>query len=286
MKRIDLHVHSTESDGTFTPAEIAFYAKARGLDAIALTDHDTIKGVKRCIEAGKKVDLTVIPGVEFAVQHNNIEIHVLGYNFDIDHPELNATLRKFLTNRTHRNEKMIAQLQGIGLDITMADVEATCQDPEGVITRAHFANALLNKGYVSTVSDAFHKYLSSGRPGYVSRAKVSPSECIRLIHAAGGVAVLAHPMLYGLSFEDTVQLIKELKAIGLDGVEVIYPEHSKENIIDLFNVCLQNNLVPTGGSDFHGVNKPHLDIGVGYGNTKVPVEILVAIYAKQAIIHG
>lgn len=286
MKRIDLHVHSTESDGTFTPTEIAFYAKAKGLDAIALTDHDTIKGVRRCMEAGKKVGLAVIPGIEFAVQHNNIEIHVLGYNFDIDHPELNATLRTFLTNRTHRNEKMLAQLQSIGLNITMADVEATCQDPEGVITRAHFANALLNKGYVSSVTDAFHKYLSSGRPGYVSRSKVSPSECIRLIHDAGGIAVLAHPMIYGLSFADTVQLIFELKSLGLDGVEVIYPKHTEETILDLFNICLQNKLVPTGGSDFHGVNKPNLDIGVGYGDTKVPIEILAAIYAKQNIIHS
>ncbi|MGL4736246.1 MAG: PHP domain-containing protein [Cellulosilyticaceae bacterium] len=284
MQLIDLHVHSTTSDGTLTPRELAFYAKAKGLSAIALTDHDTTSGVMTCIDAGKLVDLTVIPGIELTAHYGSKEIHVLGYYINPNHPQLLGRLEALVRERDRRNDLVLEKLQDLGLDITMADLRSQ-GDADSILTRAHFGRALLAKGYVASMDEAFSKYLSSGRPAYVPKQSMAYEECIALIHEAGGIAVIAHPLLYGFSTEELDVFLKDLMHAGLDGLEAIYAKYSSEESVMLLNFCLKYNLVPTGGSDFHGINKPNLEIGSGYGSLAITYDILEGLYLKQKAVH-
>lgn len=284
MQLIDLHVHSTTSDGTLTPRELAFYAKAKGLSAIALTDHDTTCGVMTCIEAGKLVDLTVIPGIELTAHYGSKEIHVLGYYINPNHPKLLSKLEELVRERDRRNDLVLEKLQALGLDVTMADLRSQ-GDADSILTRAHFGRALLAKGYVATMDEAFSKYLSSGKPAYVPKQSMDYETCINLIHEAGGIAVIAHPLLYGFSTEDLDTFLKDLMAAGLDGLEAIYAKYTSEESVALLSACLKYNLVPTGGSDFHGLNKPNLEIGSGYGSLAITYDVLEGLYLKQKAVH-
>ena len=273
MKLIDLHVHSTASDGTFTPSEVAIHAKEIGLEVIALTDHDTISGVSECMNKGNEIGLKVIPGIECATEFNGKSIHILGYGVNINSDKFINKLNSVTQERNERNIKILNKLTNLNMPLTMEDLrEGT---PKGTtITRSHFATAMLKKGYISTRNEAFTKYIGDNGPAYVPRESFTIHDCINTLHDAGGVAVLAHPILYGYSRSETTDLIRVLAKAGLDGVESFYTTHTPQDTNHLLQVCNALNLFPTGGSDFHGNNKPGTKLGFGHGGLRVSSQIL------------
>ena len=283
MKLIDLHVHSTASDGTLTPSELALYAHSKGLSAIALTDHDTIDGIEECQQKGLEVGVIVIPGIEFSADFYGKELHILGYYLDPHHPHLKKKLKELVEARQSRNQEMLDKLAILGFPLTFQSLYEDCDD-QTILTRAHIANAMLKKGYVSDRKEAFSRYIGDGKPAYVPKRRFTTKECIDLIHEAGGLAVLAHPMLYGYDQKDITNVIRGLKSSGLDGVECIYSTHNKDEVAHLLQVCLNLKLFPTGGSDFHGNNKPLLDLGIGYGKLTIPFEILEAMHERLSLL--
>lgn len=277
MGYIDLHVHSDMSDGTLSPAMVAAHAAECGLCAIALTDHDCVAGVAQAKTAAEKLfvdgaPLRIVPGVEISADYKKRDIHILGLFIDTENAELLAALHKALAARDVRNEKMVKNLQNAGLDITMKDLLFGASDT--VITRAHFARHLLAKGYVKTREEAFSKYLNSNTPYYVRREYMTPDAAIRLIRTAGGIPVLAHPLLYHLSADEVRELVKKLKGEGLMGIETIYSKNTGTDEAFVRKLATQFNLLMTGGSDFHGANKPDIEIGIGRGNLRIPEEML------------
>lgn len=279
MKLIDLHVHSNISDGTLTPAEVATLAKNNGLTAIALTDHDTIDGVQECMAAAQMLDLEVVPGIELSANYHGKEIHILGYYINCDHPTLSGTLTTLIEDRHARNIEMLEKLRQAGCEIALSDLSSN-QDGE-VLTRAHFARALMQKGYIGSIEEAFEKYIGAGQIAYVPKHSLEYTECIDLIHNAGGICVLAHPMIYKFTDRSIKDVILDLKQHGLNGVEVIYPKHSAEETQMLTDLCHEQNLCITGGSDFHGMNKPNLSLGSGYGDLQVPYALLETLKSNQ-----
>ncbi len=278
MKIIDLHVHSTCSDGTYTPTELIDYAIEKGLSAIALTDHDTLDGYNEFMEYGKTKGIETVPGIEFSADNYGREIHILGLYLNSDCEELNTSLEKLRQDRATRNDRMLAKLNELGFDITKEDLMEGLA-PDTVITRAHFARALINKGYVKTKDEAFDKYIGDGGPAYIPKAELKSKECIELIHKAGGISVLAHPFLYKYDMQGVTNLIRGLAKDGLDGVETYYSTHTKEQVQHLKTVANNLGLFLTGGSDFHGDNKPGLDLAVGYGELCIPYELLPVVKA-------
>ena len=268
---IDLHAHSTASDGTYTPEEVAKLAKTIGLSAIALTDHDTIDGLEEFQKTGDLLGIETIPGIEFAAlweKHHRPEIHIVGLGFNPRHPVLQERMKDIKESRDIRNQKMCEKLSSIGLKITLDEVSANAGGE--IITRAHFANVLLQKGYIRKKEDAFSRYISTGLPGYVEREFLSPELCIRTIKEAGGAAVLAHPTLYGLNMEQLEELCEELIPYGLDGIECQYSTYSPAETKAITALAEKMRLLPSGGSDFHGKNKPNIHLGSGKSNLAIP----------------
>ena len=268
---IDLHAHSTASDGTYSPAEVAELAKKLGLSAIALTDHDTIDGLDEFQKTGNALGIETIPGIEFAAlweKHHRPEIHLVGLGFDPAHPALLSRMQEIRQSRDLRNSKMCEKLSSIGLHITIEEVAANAGGE--IITRAHFANVLLQKGYIAKKEDAFSRYISPGLPGYVEREFLTPALCIQTIKEAGGAAILAHPTLYGLSLEQLEELCEELIPYGLDGIECQYSTYSPAETKAITALAEKMDLLPSGGSDFHGKNKPNIHLGSGKSNLAIP----------------
>ncbi len=268
---IDLHCHSTASDGTYASEEVAKLAKKIGLSAIALTDHDTIDGLAAFQQTGAALGIETIPGIEFAALWDNYsrpEIHIVGLGFDPAHPLLLERMKDIQQSRDLRNHKMCEKLSSIGLHITLEDVAANAGGD--IITRAHFANVLLQKGYIKRKEDAFSRYISPGLPGYVEREFLTPELCIRTIKETGGAAVLAHPTLYGLNLEQIEELCWELISYGLDGIECQYSTYSPAETKAITALAEKLSLLPSGGSDFHGKNKPNIHLGSGKSNLAIP----------------
>ena len=277
---IDLHIHSTASDGTFTPAEIVTSAMAAAGNkkdpvVIALTDRDTVAGVPDFIKEAKKYKdrLTAIPGVEISTDYHGVEIHILGYNIDINNAALLERLKVCRESRDGRNEKIIQKLQEQGIQITMEDIRPA--DPNETIARPHIAKQLLKKKYVSSVKEAFDKYLAEGRSCYVERIMPTPQEAISLIQNSGGIAVLAHLMYYKkLNAEQKAELTAELKEAGLAGIETYYNTYTPVEEEYVKSLAKQHALLLTGGTDFHGQNKPHISLFKGQGEMDIPEDIL------------
>ena len=268
---IDLHTHSTASDGTYSPREVAELAKKIGLSAVALTDHDTIDGLEEFQKAGASLGLETIAGIEFAAlweKHHRPELHIVGLGFDPKHPLLLAQMKEIRRSRDLRNQKMCEKLTAIGLPITLEEVAANAGGE--IITRAHFANVLLQKGYIKKKEDAFSRYISPGLPGYVEREFLSPALCIQTIKQAGGAAILAHPTLYGLHPEQLEEVCAALIPYGLDGIECQYSTYSHAETKTITALADKMGLLPSGGSDFHGANKPNIHLGSGKGNLAIP----------------
>jgi 3',5'-nucleoside bisphosphate phosphatase len=271
-KLIDLHTHSTASDGSLSPEELVVYAKGKGAAAISLTDHDTIEGLERALAAGKEHGLEVIPGLEISSQYPAGSMHILGYYVDPAEPNLKQELNRLQEARLERNPKIIKKLQSLGLPISYDQVQATAK---GQIGRPHIAHVLLQMGAVSSMEDAFQKYLARGAAAYEEKFRFSPREAITLIIRAGGIPVLAHPFTLNYSsLRDLKQVVEQLKREGLKGIEVIYSEHTSDQTRDYFSLVRELDLIFTGGSDFHGDLKKNVDLLVGKGNLKIPYQIV------------
>lgn len=279
MKTIDLHVHSNQSDGTYTPTEIIEAAIKSGLSAVALTDHDTADGILEACDAahrlGKDIDFEFIPGIELSVSYEDKELHIVGLYLDTSGDAFEQALHTLRENREQRNYKMIERMQKAGIDITMKKLRA--QQGDGVLTRANFAHYLLHVGFIRSIQEGFDKYLSPGKPFYVPREYMEPKDAIDLIHSVGGVAILAHPLLYHFDDAGLDKAVAYLKELGLDGMETWYSMNIGYDLQRLKKIADKHNLVYSGGSDFHGDNKPHITIGRGRGNLFVPADILEKI---------
>lgn len=280
MDKIDLHLHSTASDGTMSPTEVVAYAKKKNLKAIALTDHDTVDGIAEAIEAGEKYEIEVVAGIELAGDFNNTELHILGYCIDYEDESFKNALEKIKVDRENRNIKIIEKLKVLGFDVSIDELYSIAGGKK-IVTRAHFAKLLLKKGYVQTRDEAFKKYISDGCPAYIQRTILNSKQCIELILKAGGIPSLAHPTLYKKTIHEIDLIVKELVVYGLQAIEGIYPLYSKQQTSDIRIIAEKYNIKLSGGSDFHGTNKPDIDLGSGIGNNlSVPYKILEDLYNK------
>ncbi len=265
MSKVDLHIHTTASDGKFSPVEIVRMAHAGGLEYIAICDHDSIDGLEAAQQEATVnfPGLTVISGVEINTDIPAGELHILGYYCNCENSELNATLERLRTSRIQRAKKMVAKLRSMGIKIDYERVEELAGS--GSVGRPHIAQALLEKGYINNFREAFSKYIGRGGPAYVERDKITPAEATQLILRAEGIPVLAHP----LTSENYSDLTAGLKNAGLMGLEVYYGNYSPEQILSLLEIANKFGLIVTGGSDFHGLdnaNEPQL------GAVDVPLE--------------
>ncbi|HEX3031624.1 MAG TPA: PHP domain-containing protein [Bacillota bacterium] len=277
---VDLHVHTTASDGTLTPAEVVALARKVGLKAIAITDHDTVTGVREGVEAGQTVGVEVIPGVEIGVQHHSGQMHILGYFLDTTSPDLLESLSRLQEYRDERNPKMAARLRELGFQVTMEEVAAIAGGD--IVGRPHFATLLVKKGYATDNQEAFDSFLAYGRPGYIPKDRLTPEEGIKCITRAGGLAVLAHPGYLKESddAESMRSLLRQLKQWGLTGVEAYYSIHSLRDEELLLQLAAEEGLLVTGGSDFHGKNKPQIGLGSGCGNLRIPYQLAELLQQK------
>lgn len=273
MDIIDLHVHSTASDGTLTPSEVVCLAKKTGLRAMALTDHDTIDGIREAVDAGKENNIEIIPGVELSCSYTQKEIHIVGLFIDHEDSAFCNELNLLKDTRNKRNEQMAEKFHEYNIPITLSDLEESF--PDAVITRAHFAAWLHDNGYVSSVKEAFDRYLNDNGPCFVPRYKMPCEETIRLIHQAGGTAILAHPILYKLGNTELARMVSYLKKCNLDGIEAVYSTYTPSDETLIRRLAKENHLLISGGSDFHGSNKPHIRLGTGKGNLRIPYDILL-----------
>ena len=271
-----MHVHSNKSDGTCTPTQVIEAAITAGLSAVALTDHDTADGILEAYDAaqqlGKDIDFEFIPGIELSVSYENKELHIVGLYLDTSGDAFEQALHVLRENREQRNYKMIERMQNAGVDITMEKLRS--HQGDCVLTRANFAQYLLHVGFIRSIQEAFDKYLSPGKPFYVPREYMEPKAAIDLIHSVGGVAILAHPLLYHFDDAGLEKAVAHLKELGLDGMETWYSMNIGYDLQRLKKVADKFDLAYSGGSDFHGDNKPHIAIGRGRGNLFVPADIL------------
>ncbi len=271
---IDLHTHSTASDGSLSPEELVIVAKKSGLEALALTDHDTFEGVKTAYITASEVNLPFLCGVEISVKYEREgHFHLLGYFLTPEVPLLQDTLKKLQKARAERNKKMIKKLQELGIEITMEELKEIAKG--GEIGRPHIAQLLIKKGVVRNFEEAFEKYLKKGAPAYIPKAFLSPEEAIKLILKAKGIPVLAHPISLKLSLSELEEYLKKLKDFGLYGIEAYYTQHTQEFTEFLLNCAKKFDFLVTGGSDFHGDNKPDIKLGRGYGNLNIPFEVFI-----------
>lgn len=288
MASIDLHVHSNCSDGTFSPRQLVDHAIKKGLAAFALTDHDTVDGIKEAQTYAASIKMMqgsmpgnmpetfqvpeVIPGIELSTEYQGADIHVVGLYIDYQNETFRSRLKEFVDSRTNRNRKMCGLLQQAGVPITYEELLAA--NPDSVITRAHYARYMLEKGYVKSRQEAFDRYVGDHAPCYIPREKITPTQAVELILQAKGAPVLAHPILYHMSDDRLDTLVRELKDVGLMGIEAIYSTYSPADERQMRALAAKYELFISGGSDFHGANKPGLDMGVGYGKLFVPQELL------------
>lgn len=250
MKKADLHIHSTCSDGTLTSKEIIKWASKKNIHAIAITDHDTIEGIKAAVENGKIYDIIVVAGIELSCTFQEEEVHILGYFIDYKDENLIQSTKVLKESRESRGKKIVNKLNDLGFSLSFKEV---CEIAgNGVVGRPHIAKAMIRRKYVNTVEEAFDKFLKKDKPAYVERYKISIKEGIDLIHNVGGVAVIAHP---GLLKSENV--IYEAVRFKIDGIEAIHSKHTKQDKLKYSKIANKNNLIITGGSDFHGdfINK-------------------------------
>jgi predicted metal-dependent phosphoesterase TrpH len=277
MSKVDLHIHSTASDGQFSPEEIVHQAVELGLTVIAITDHDTVNGIASALAAAKAFPwLKVIPGVEISTDMPSDEVHILGYFIDYTDHELRATLEKMHNSRKQRAQGMIAKLKDLGIHIEWQRVQEIAGS--GSVGRPHLAQAMLEKGYIASIKEAFTNYISRSGPAYVERDKMTPEEAVALILQSKGLPVLAHP----LTIKDPEKMVVELKAVGLVGLEAYYDNYTADEINRLVSLANKYNLIASGGSDYHGLDASAETM---IGGADVPIaaaEQLIALADQQA----
>lgn len=276
---IDLHIHSTCSDGTFTPKEITDKVIEKNLYGFSLTDHDTVDGISEILSMNLPEHLKFIPGIEISCDALHREIHILGYGIDCKNQQLNKTLNDLRKKRMQRNLDMIDLFQKDGYPVTLEKLQHG--DPDTVITRAHFSRVLVEEGICTSRDQAFSKYLGEKCKYYIPKTFFDPKDCLKLILDAGGIPILAHPFLYKFSNKDTKHLIRDLKEYGLAGIEIYHSSHHQGQVAKLREWQKEYDLLATGGSDFHGTNKPDIDIGTGRGPLYVPDHLLDELLEYQ-----
>ena len=294
MSPIDLHTHSTKSDGTFSPEELVRYAQLKGLSAIALTDHDTADGIEEALLAADKlrkeaamsplsnspVIPEVIPGVELSTEYRGRDIHIVGLFIDWKDPEFVSKLREFADARIYRNQKMCRLLTEGDYPVDYDELQS--HFPDTVITRAHFAQYMLEKGFISSIDEAFRRLIGDDCPFFVPREKISPQAGVSFLLQYGAVPVLAHPLQYKMSDVQLRELLASLCEYGLSSIEVFYSGYKPSDTAYLSRLAEEFGLLPSGGSDFHGSRKKGLDLGTGYGHLYVPETLLPPLRAKAA----
>ncbi len=270
-KYIDLHTHSNKSDGSMTPKELIHHAKEMGLSAISLTDHDNTDGVREAVLEGEKTGLEVVPGIELSAK-SETETHILGYYIDIENKEFNEKLDIIKKQRIERNYDTERLLNENGICVS---IEEASSFAGGVLLgRAHFAKAMVEKGYAESVKDAFDRYLSNGRPCYSHLQNHTAAECVKIINRAGGMAFVAHLHLTRKSDRELFDFLKELKEAGLCGIEGYYTDYTPKMQETYLDMAKELDLLISGGTDFHAEMKPHISIGKGLGNMKIPYSLL------------
>jgi predicted metal-dependent phosphoesterase TrpH len=275
--RIDLHIHSTASDGSLTPADIIDHAQKLNLAAIAITDHDSVDGSKEALQIGIPPSLHFLTGVEISAAHppffpGSGSFHILGYAIHLDNRGLNQALSKLQDARKNRNPEILKRLNKLGFRISLEEVNQ--EVGEGQLGRPHIAYAMVKKGFVASINEAFDKYLGTARPAYVDKDRIESEQAINIIRAAGGVPVLAHPALLNIENDQKLDaLLQNLIKIGLAGIEVYYPGHSPQQIRQYTELAGKYGLLITGGTDFHGSITPEIKMGSGTGDLFVPYNL-------------
>ncbi len=267
---IDLHLHSINSDGSDKPEELVCKAAVAGVSAIALTDHDNMGGAERFLAACREKGITGIAGVEISAEigEGQSSMHILGYGLDPRHPAMSENMDRLLDGRAWRNGKILEKLGSLGVKLGWPEIKAYAG--QDVVGRPHIAQAMVARKYVACVKEAFERYLAKGCPAYVDRYRMYPEDAINMIRAAGGVAVLAHPFSWKLNEHDLEIGLRDLKSLGLSGIEAVYTDYNAEQTVALMRLALKLELLTTGGSDYHGLSKPDISIGKGFGNLHVP----------------
>jgi 3',5'-nucleoside bisphosphate phosphatase len=259
MPRIDLHAHSNRSDGTFTPSELVRLAAERGLDVVALTDHDTTDGLEEAFAEGARSGVAVVPGVELSAEFERSSVHVLCYWMDVRDEGLQAELHRLREDRFRRGELMVERLRSLGVPIEFERVRQIAG--EATIVRPHVAQAMVEAGVVQTEKEAFERYIGDGGPGHVAKHALDPVDAVALIRAAGGVCVLAHPGMWGDQSSVPEALIERMTDAGMRGLEVDHPDHTPEAREHYRRLAGELGLVATGGSDCHGVRYDPVRLG-------------------------
>ena len=286
---IDLHIHSTASDGSLTPLEIFNMAQNLKLGAISITHHDTIDGTKEALAIGIPPSVNFLTGVEISPVPPPPfsfpgSFHILGYAINIDDFVLNQTLVTLQEARKNRNPRIIELLNRIGFELTLNEIQKDAGECQ--LGRPHIAKQMVKKGFVQSVAEAFDNYLAKGQPAYVDKYRIDCDRAIEVILNAGGIPVLAHPVLLRIKNDDVLEtLVTRLKEMGLKGIEAYYPEHTPDLIARYTEIANRNGLLITGGTDFHGSIKPEIKMGSGRGNFSVPYELYENMVKSQNIVH-
>lgn len=280
MKKIDLHMHTTHSDGSYLPRELVRYAGEKGLGSISVTDHDTMSSFEECADEAKKLGIELIPGIEISCEFEPGTLHVLGYFVDRNHSGFKAVLDEIQKARRERNPEIIRKLNRLGIEITLGEVVAVSGGKQ--VGRPHFAKVLVQKGAVKTMDEAFQKYLAKGKPAYVDKRRLSSKEGIQKIREAGGIAVVAHPKQMKLQGETLTTEIKRLVGEGLGGLEAYNSCQNGDEARLYKELAKRFNLLVTGGSDFHGANKPEVDLGYLGGGVELGYEVVESMKASLA----
>ncbi len=280
QQNFDLHTHSNASDGSYAPADLVKLAAECGVTTLALTDHDTVSGIAEAQAAGKKYGVTLIPGVEISIDFTPGTMHICGYYLDIDNTELRAGLNFVQVARRNRNPRIIEKLNVLGVAITLDEVKALAGPDQ--LGRPHFAQVLVQKGYARDTQAAFSKYLAKGAPAYMDKQRLSLDRAVAMIQAAGGVAVLAHPIQLKLnSWQEYREKITELKNAGITGVEAFNSYQSEEENQQFYTIATELEMLITAGSDFHGAIKPKVKLGQFGENIPIKLDDVLIQLAKN-----
>ena len=279
MSRLDLHLHTTHSDGSLSPAEVLALAQKAGVTALAITDHDIITGIPEALATGQQLGIEVIPGIEISSRYGETELHVLGYFLDWQDAQLEQRLATLRDGRHRRNPQIVERLQALGIEIRYDEVRALAGTD--AVGRPHIARVLMEKKVVTSAKEAFDRFLAEGKQAYVARDLPEPADAINWIKSAHGLAVLAHPTWVRASGDKLLELVRQLKSNGLDGIEVHYSTHSRRQTREYLSLAKQLGLLVTGGSDFHGLTKPEIGVGIGKGTLHVPDHLLHTL--KEAV---
>lgn len=281
VSTVDMHTHSNISDGSSSPEELMLHAKELGLHTIALTDHDTTAGLSRAAVQADLCGIRLIPGIELSTRYLEKEVHILGYYCNTEDPEFCRAIAELQQIRIDKNQRILKHMQNDGIPVTMEEI--CCGIGESMVTRAHFARFLVNHGYVTSMNEAFARFLGEGRPYYEAKVPYPSADAVRLIRKAGGFAYLAHPGLTRLSEGELEGLIRILVDAGLNGIEAYHSKHKPEDTSFALKMAETYHLAVSGGSDYHAKNKPDIELGVGCGDLVLTEELVAQLDALRSI---